>query len=239
MDITQNDFLGGKIKLLQYQTGYRATSDSVLVSAIVQAKSGETILDVGTGTGIILFCLGSRISNLQMTGVDVQNELLALAQQNNILNQQNIEWIQEDITAKTSKIHGRQFHHVVTNPPFYREDIVRQNQQTATAFHQSISLDIWIRYCVKHIRPKGTLTLIHRPEALTEILTILSKTALGGIEVLPIYSKMNQEANRIIIKGILGSKKQLTIHPPFITHTADNKYTKEAEEILRNGKSLK
>ena len=87
--------------------------------------------------------------------------------------------------------------------------------------------------------PKGTLTLIHRPEALTEILTILSKTALGGIEVLPIYSKLNQEANRIIIKGILGSKKQLTIHPPFITHTADNKYTKEAEEILRNGKSLK
>lgn len=239
MNITQNDFLGGKIKLLQYQTGYRATSDSVFVSAAVQAKSGDTILDVGTGTGVILFCLSARIPHLQMTGIDTQTELLELANQNNLINKQNINWIHEDIATENSKIHRRQFHHVVTNPPFYREDIIRQNQQTATAFHQSINLETWIRYCIKHIRPKGTFTMIHRPEALTEILTVLSQTALGGIEILPIYSKTNQNANRIIIRGVLGSKKQLLILSPFITHTTNNKYTQEAEDILRNGKSLK
>lgn len=239
MDISKNDFLEGKIKLLQYKTGYRVTSDSVFVSSAVQAKSGETILDVGTGTGIILFCLGYRIPHLKMTGIDIQSDLLELASQNNTLNQQDIEWIQEDIATKKSLIHGRQFHHVVTNPPFYRENIIRQNKQTAMAFHQSLDLEMWIRYCIKHIRPKGTFTLIHRPEALPEILSILGKTVLGGIEIIPIHSKTTQEANRIIIRGVLGSKKQLTIHPPFITHTSENKYTNQAEDILRNGQALK
>lgn len=79
MDTTIDDFLGGRVRLKQPAKGLRATSDSVLVAAAVPAQSGETILDVGTGNGVIAACLNARVAGLTLTGLDIQEDLLALA----------------------------------------------------------------------------------------------------------------------------------------------------------------
>ena len=65
MTITIDDFLGGKIKLAQEKEGYRVTSDSVLLASAVQVKENETVLDVGTGNGVVLFCLDLTELNRQ------------------------------------------------------------------------------------------------------------------------------------------------------------------------------
>ena len=39
--ITKDDFLGGKVKVLQPKNGYRAGGDAVLLAASVEAKSGQ------------------------------------------------------------------------------------------------------------------------------------------------------------------------------------------------------
>lgn len=238
MNTTIDNFLDGKVKLIQDKNGYRATSDAVLLASAVRAKSGDTVLDVGTGTGIILYCLNARIPSLKLTGIEMQRELYTYACQNSVLNQCHPEFICEDITVSPSGIHGRQFHHVVTNPPFYTENLLRENKQTAQAYHQVVDLSFWIRYCLKHVRAKGTFTLIHRTEALPEILSILNKTALGAIEVIPIFSKEGKPCKRVIIRGIMGSKKPFELHSGLIIHQKDNTRTEIAEKIMRNGTQL-
>ncbi len=238
MSTTIDDFLGGKVRLIQGKDGYRATSDSVLAAAAVLAKSDQTVLDVGCGSGIILYCLNTRVANLKLTGIEVQPDLCALAGENKKLNPCEIDIINEDILAAKSTLHGVQFHHVVTNPPYYTEDFKRQHPQTATAYHQSVTLDKWLKFCVKHVRPKGTLTIIHRIEALPEIIQILNSTALGAIEVIPIYSKAGEPAKRVIVRGLLGSKNPFTLHTGLIMHTADNQRTEIAEKILRHGEAI-
>ncbi len=235
MNTTIDDFLGGKVRLMQEKNGYRATSDSVLVAAAVQTKPNESVLDVGCGSGIILYCLNARVTNLALTGIEIQDDLHKLIKSNNQLNNCNINIIHADISSKNSSIHGLQFHHVVTNPPYYTEDFKRRHPQTATAYHQTVSLNDWLKFCLKHIRAKGTLTIIHRIEALPEILEILNKSALGAIEVIPIYSKEDMPAKRVIIRGTMGSKKPFTLRTGLIMHTVDDKRTQSAENILRLG----
>lgn len=239
MTITIDDFLGGKIKLAQEKEGYRVTSDSVLLASAVQVKENETVLDVGTGNGVVLFCLAARQKNLQMTGMDIQPDLIKLAQENNRINDKDINFVIDDVLAKKGIIHGLQFHHVVTNPPFYREGCARLNEQQKIAFHESIPLEKWIRFCLKHIRAGGTFTMIHQMTALPDILSCLKQTKLGGVEVIPLVKDSISPAKRVIVRGILGSKKPFLLRNPFVLHKENEcDYTAKAEQILRHGVAL-
>ena len=235
--VTTDDFLGGRVKLRQNKVGLRATSDSVLVAAAVLAKAGDTVLDVGIGNGVIPMCLNARIPNLKITGVDCQPELVKLAQENAALNNCDLEMICGDIIGKVSALHGRQFHHVVTNPPFYDEPHPRQNEQQAKAYHQKVSLAEWVTFCLKYVRAKGTFTVIARPESLVEILNACSEK-LGEIEVIPIVSKRGEDAKRAIVRGVMNSRAPLRLREPIVMHLKSGKRSPIAEKILRLGEGI-
>ncbi|MBQ9738232.1 MAG: methyltransferase [Alphaproteobacteria bacterium] len=234
---TVDDFLGGLIKLRQPKIGYRATSDAVMVAAAVPAKEGETILDVGCASGIVGLCIGARVPNLSITGVEIQPELVELACQNAALNGQNLTVIEADISKKVPELHGIQFHHVVTNPPFYTETPARQSRQVEMAYKQVVPLKKWIDFCLRHLRAKGTFTIIHRAESVPEILSLLNGR-LGGIRLIPIWPKQGVNPKRVIIQGIMNSKKPFEIHSGFVMHHHDDTRTDEAERIMREGVSL-
>lgn len=236
-DFTIDDFLGGLIRLKQAVTGYRATSDAVMVAAAVRAKPAETVLDVGCGSGIVGLCIGARVPNLEITGIEMQPELAVLAHENADLNNQKLEIITGDISKKIPSLRGRLFHHVVTNPPFYTETPKRADIQVETAYKQVIPLKQWLDFCVRHMRAKGSFTIIHRTEALPEILSAL-QGRLGDITVYPIFSKDGQPAKRVIVTGKLGSSAPFRLHPGFIMHMQDNTRTELAERIMRRGEAL-
>lgn len=234
MNITIDNFLDGKVRLKQSEDGYRATSDSVLLSSAVMAKSGQTVLDVGCGGGVISFCLNARVQNLKLTGVDIQENLISLANENNVLNNANVSFFKTDIMKKNDVLKGAQFDHVVTNPPFYADGHGRKNIEQDVAFHEKTSVEKWVRSCAKYIRAKGSLTLIHRVEALPEILIALEKTALGGIQVIPLVKNLKTPAKRVIVRAFLGSKKPFELKPSFVLHNDNGVgYTVQAEKILR------
>lgn len=234
---TLDDFLGGLIKLKQPKIGYRATSDAVLVAAAVPAKQNETVLDVGCASGIVGLCIGARVPNVQMTGVEIQTELAELARQNGVLNSQNLTVVEADISQKVPELHGIQFHHVVTNPPFYTEAPARQSQQVETAYKQVVPLKKWIDFCLRHLRAKGTFTIIHRTESIPEILSLLNGR-LGAIRLMPVWPKQGVKPKRVIIQGVMNSKRPFEIHPGFIMHHHDDTRTEVAERIMREGVSL-
>ncbi|MEL6434627.1 MAG: methyltransferase, partial [Pseudomonadota bacterium] len=60
-DLTKDDFLGGRLQLLQPRAGYRAGIDPVLLAASVEARKGQSILDLGCGVGTAALCIGRRV----------------------------------------------------------------------------------------------------------------------------------------------------------------------------------
>ena len=236
-NVTTDNFLNGKVKLRQSVKGLRATTDAVLVAAAVQAKKNDSLLDVGAGNGVIGLCVGARVP-VQLTALEIQENLVQLIQENAALNDRKITVIRTDLFQRIDPLKGKLFHHVVTNPPFYDPSgKTRANAEQAKSYTADFNLDKWLVYCLKHVRAKGTFTLIHRPEKLCEILMILEQK-LGAIEVIPIYSKSGQPAKRVIIRGQLGSKKQTNIYPGIILHTQGDKSTSAAKRLLRNGMAL-
>ncbi|MGB8843911.1 MAG: N-6 DNA methylase, partial [Aliidongia sp.] len=62
---SEDRLLGGRVVLRQPVQGFRAAIDPVLLAAAVSAEPGETVLELGTGTGAAALCLARRVPGLR------------------------------------------------------------------------------------------------------------------------------------------------------------------------------
>ncbi|MDP6179199.1 MAG: SAM-dependent methyltransferase, partial [Desulfatiglandales bacterium] len=81
-----DDFMEGRLKLIQSGAGYRFSIDAILLSEFVTIKRGDTLVDLGTGCGIILLVLILTRPIGHAVGLEIQFDLVDQAARNIILN---------------------------------------------------------------------------------------------------------------------------------------------------------
>ena len=240
--VTEDAFLGGRLRLFQPRNGFRAGLDSVMLAAAVPAQNGETIADLGSGVGTASLCLMARVPGLNLTVIEIDQGLVELANANFRANKIDgtFHAIAGDALALEREIPRNAFDHVLTNPPFLdsASATTGPDQGKARAIAQAAqSTDLWYKTALALLKPKGTLTLIQRADMLSEILQRL-EPGTGDIEVLPLYASPTAPAIRVIIRARKGRRGPLRILPPLILHQADGSFTSAAEAVLRNGCAL-
>jgi len=243
MNFTEDYLLNKKVKILQPVDGYRAAIDAVFLSSVIddkKVKDGAKILDVGSGTGAVSLCLAYRLKDKkpQITGLEIQEELVKLSNQSATENGFDfVHYELCDIRKKNNHLAGS-FDFVVTNPPYSDHDMPSPNESKKFAHNlQEFNLTSWLSYALKMLKPKGYIALINRTEALNEILAAMYNKA-GNIQIIPLYSKQNQNAKRVIVLAQKGSHGLTSILPPLYTHDESGAYSEKSEQILRGVKGF-
>jgi tRNA1(Val) A37 N6-methylase TrmN6 len=242
---TCDAFLGGALHILQPATGYRAATDPVFLAASIPAREGQTVLEIGCGVGVALLCLGSRVPDLALTGLELQPEYVDLARKNLETNDIEGNIICGDLRTMPREILDQNFDHVMFNPPFYETQKVSApiDVGKSTAHVMDLSVSDWINVGIKRLKPKGRLTLIHRVDALPEALGCLSGLA-GDITVKPLAPRKGQAAKRVIITCRKGTNGPPALLSPLVIHESGGHnedkgaFSPLAESILRNAKAL-
>ena len=80
--LTEDGFLGGKLRLLQPEKGFRAGIDSVFLAAAVPCEAGDTVFEAGVGTGVAALCLLARCPTVHLTGVEIGARYAMLCEEN-------------------------------------------------------------------------------------------------------------------------------------------------------------
>jgi tRNA1(Val) A37 N6-methylase TrmN6 len=233
--------LNQKVRLLQPARGFRTSMDSVLLAAASPAKRTEKVLDLGCGVGGASFCLLWREPNLRLTGIDIQEEYIHLAQQNARLNQCSTEvhFKVEDVRNYRCCEDIGAYDHIICNPPFYEaghHTLSPQESLAKSRGHTISELDLkdWIDSAFHNLKSKGSLTLIHQASQMDRLIQYLGKR-FRRTDIFPIYSKVNEPAKRVIIRAFKDRHSPLTLHPGIIMHTADGSESPEARLLLRDG----
>jgi tRNA1(Val) A37 N6-methylase TrmN6 len=237
--ISTDTLLGGRVTILQPLEGYRAAIDPVLLAASVMAQGGQTVLDVGSGTGAVSMCLANRVPGLQITGLDVDEGYCDLARQSMSRNKLAIDIHQGDLFSLPQTLRGRQFDHVVSNPPYWSPENNRPPATTRRGAHflDGVTLSDWIRTCLSMVANKGVLSLIVPAERVDVVMASLVGKA-GKLCVLPLWPKKGVQAKRVILQATRGSKAGARVSPGLVLHNHDDSYTPEAQKVLHDGQAL-
>jgi tRNA1(Val) A37 N6-methylase TrmN6 len=224
-ELSEDLFLGGRLRLRQPLSGYRAGIDPVLLAAAVPAKAGESALELGLGAGTASLCLAARVPGLVLAGLELQPAYAALARENAGTNGIALEVIEGDLAAMPAALKARRFDHVLMNPPYFHRP---SGTPAADA---------------RRLAPGGTLTAIQRVERLPELLAACA-SRLGSLELKPVAPREGREAPLVLARARKGGRAAFRLHAPLVLHEGarherdGESYRPEAQAILRGGGAL-
>ncbi|NIA70217.1 methyltransferase [Pelagibius litoralis] len=240
--MTEDSLLDGKVQLRQPAEGYRAAIDPVLLAAATPAVAGDVVADLGCGVASASLCLLHRIPEVRLVGLELQPLLGKLGQENAQLNavEDRLSVHIGDVRAPPASVAAAGFDHVMMNPPYLDPAAARLSQHEVrriATVEGEAGLAAWMNCALGLLRPRGSLTLIHRADRLDEILARLSGDC-GHLTVLPLWPRLGQPAKRIIVQARKGTGAPLRLLPGLALHDESGTYSAAAEAVLRKAEAL-
>lgn len=199
--------------------------DAVMLSDFAKIKKDETVLDLGTGTGILPILLAAKTQGKHFTGLEIQEESADMALRSVEHNrlQDKIDIVTGDIKEAAEIFKPAFFDVIVTNPPYMLEQHGLQNPQDAKAIarHEVLcTLDDILRESGKLLQEsKGRFYMIHKPFRLAEILVKMNSYKIEPKRLQFIHPYVDKEPAMVLIEGIKGGKSRVKIEPPVIMYT--------------------
>lgn len=248
-ETTDDAFLGGALSILQPRAGYRAGIDAVLLAAAapLRASRKERVLDVGAGVGVVGLAVARRNPRAVVTLVEREAALAALARRNVERNNfgARVCVVEADVSRRLDdlpelKPQAESFDHVLANPPYNAQGAGTASVQVLKAAANVMpggNLARWARFMAAMARPGGTATMIHRADAIGEVLTAFAGR-FGGLLVFPLYPRPGASATRVLVQGIKGSNAPIVLRPGLVLHGAGNRFDPEVEAVLRAASGL-
>ena len=209
--------------------------DAVLLSGFANIRKNETVLDMGTGTGIIPILLKSKGKGGHLTGLEIQEECADMARRSVRYNslESDIDIICGDIKEAAATFGAASFDVVTSNPPYMIGQHGLQNPDLpkAIARHEVLcNLEDVVSQAARVLRDRGRFYMVHRPFRLAEIMNVLTKYKLEPKRMQLVYPYIDREPNMVLIEALKGGNSRITVEPPLIVYKEPGVYT---ENILK------
>lgn len=198
--------------------------DAVLLSNFARVKSGEKVLDLGTGTGILPILLEAKTKGEYFTGLEIQEESADMARRSVAYNclEEKINIVTGDIKEAAQLFGPASFDVITTNPPYMINDHGLKNEADAKtiARHEILcTLDDILRESAKILKEgRGRFYMIHKPFRLAEIMSKMCQYRLEPKRIQFVHPYIDKEPTMVMIEGLKGAKSRVTVEPPIIMY---------------------
>ena len=205
---------------MQPAKGYRYSMDPfVLCSQIPPVCSGDRILDIGCGCGIIPVILGYCFPQSCITGVEIQSKLADIALKNIVNNklEQTVSIINEDVINFNPESTNGPFDLVLSNPPYKKHNTGRLNPdlQKAIARHEiSMNIKSLAAKAETLLRHNGRFMIIFPSERLPDIEQAVQATSIYPEWIRYIHTGQKKPPKRVIFSGRKDITARKRILPP-------------------------
>jgi tRNA1Val (adenine37-N6)-methyltransferase len=210
--------------------------DAVLLTGFAAQARGNSLLDLGTGTGIIPILMEAKTEIPHLTGLEVQEESADMARRSVELNglSDKISIVTGDIKEAGSLFKAASFDCITCNPPYMigQHGLTNPDEPKAIARHEVLcTFDDVARVTAKLLKPGGHFYLVHRPFRLAEIITTLSAYKLEPKRMQLVYPYVDKEPNMVLLEAVRGGKSRMTVEKPLIVYSEPGKYMPEIYDI--------
>jgi len=232
-ELTNDNLFAGRLSCRQHRHGYRFSVDAVLLAHFFTPQSAEQIIDLGCGCGVVSLIIAYRHPGLQLTGLELQPQLAALARRNVAENglAERIALVEGDLRKIDEFFMPEQFQRVVCNPPFYRSAAARlnDNPERRLARHEvTAELTEVVAAASRLLAKGGWVDLVYPVERADDLLASLRGAGLEPQRLQMVYGYPGAAGKLVLVEAVKGGGEELEMLPPFyICREAGGEYTAE------------
>lgn len=218
------------------QTGcaMKINTDGVLLGALAEADQPSSILDIGTGTGVIALMLAQRFSSAKIDAVEVDEAAAKTAERNfkNSPFDDRLNVCPMGFEDYFNQHPDRKYDLIVSNPPFYIDSLkspkgkINLAKHAETDFFEALVTASSIKLC-----PDGCIWLILPVNTAGLVIELAAAAGLHLHKILRVRSFENTGAHRqILCFGFEEIKNETTT---FTIYKADKIYSEEYRSLLQ------
>lgn len=224
------------LKIIQNIEKFCFGVDAVLLSYFADVKTNSTVLDIGTGTGIIPILLSGKTRAKSIVGLEIQESMAEMATRSVILNnlQDRVKIIHGDIKRYNEYFGKSTFDVVISNPPYTNKGcgIVNPHDSKAISRHEIFcTLEDIVSSAASLLVPGGQLAMVHRPERLVDILCSMRNNGIEPKYFRFVHPKPYKKPNMVLLKGNRGGNPELKVLDPLYVYNSDGTYSDEINKI--------
>lgn len=228
------------IQIIQSPRVFSFSLDAVLLADFarpVLKRSGQ-VVDLCAGNGAVGLFLSAK-TRAAITAVELQPRLADMARRSILLNdlEDRMKVLTLDLNDAFTRIPKDSVDTVTCNPPYFPVTPASKknpNRYLAVARHElTVTLEQVIRITSGLLKTTGHAYLVHRPDRLGELITLMGKYRLAPKRVRLVYPKAGRDANIVLVEGIKdGRPGGMKFESPVITYGEDGQYTLAVKEML-------
>ncbi len=210
--------------------------DAVLLSGYVRVPGNGSVLDLGTGNGIIPILVAAKTEAAHLTGLEIQHDSADMAARSVQMNDlaDRISIIEGDIKEAEKIFDAASFDIITSNPPYMTggHGLSNPDDAKAIARHEiKCTLDDVVKAAAYCLRPGGAFYMVHRPFRLADIFETMRKYHIEPKRMKMVYPSADKEPTMVLVEGRRGGRPRLTVDKPLIIYDAEGKYTQEIYDI--------
>lgn len=237
--VVKNKLLNFNDKIIyQDNEAFLFSLDSVLLANFVSIRlTDKNIIDLCSGNGPIPMLMSFR-TKARIFGVELQKEIYEMGKlsiEENGMDEQ-ITFINDDVKNLKKENFDKEFDVVVCNPPYFKyqeNSLINSSEKKTIARHEVfIKLEEIVEISEHLLKNGGTFAMVHRPDRLIEILTLMKKYKIEPKKMRFVYPKIDKDANMVLIEGVKNGRGGLKLFPPLITHDKDGNYCQEIKDMF-------
>ena len=180
----------------------KINTDGVLLAALVKADNPTTILDIGTGTGVIALMLAQTFNNAIIDAVEI-DEMAAKAAALNFTNSPFNNRLTISPNSFQDFFDGhrdKKYDLIVSNPPFFLNSLESPKVKTNLAKHTGEAFfEVLITTFQHHLTSKGLAWLVLPLETANLVKDLAGERGLCAHRTVKIHSFSDSEPHREII----------------------------------------
>lgn len=220
MKVVKNDLFDYGLEIFQDQDAFKFSLDSILLAEFVETKKEiNTIVDFCSGNGAVPLILTTR-TKANIKGFEIQKNPYKLAYNSIKLNEleDRVKMINDNLSNCLEYVLPETVDVVTCNPPYFKfkkDSNINNYEEKAIARHEiETNLDSIIMSAKYILKNKGVLYMVHRPERLSEIFSILDHYKFAIKKLQFIYSSNNKNALMVLIKATKNGLDGIIVNPP-------------------------